>query len=102
VGMVKRIDAQHIGIAVRWKRKVYAAVYRHESLAPHPVVGSPALRLTKLDAFGSDALTYDLIRRCFEGRRFWTCECKPFRDKGTCKHIDACRQMGLLEDDRGH
>lgn len=94
-GMVKRIDSQHFAIAVQWKRKVYAAVYRHEALSPNPMVGHPAIRLTKLDTSGLDSRTYDLIRRCFRERWFWVCECWQFTRCGTCKHTDAAEALGL-------
>lgn len=81
---------------IRDPAKARTDVYSWTILDPDPEIGSPALRLTKAD--GSN---YDLIRRPWG----WDCECPDFKhrregkDKDGCKHIRACRAVGLLKEE---
>lgn len=88
-GKVKRLDAQHFAIVVRWGKRIVSQIYRHETLDPNPAIGSPALRLTK-----QDGSTYDVIRREFG----WDCECVRCVRFGQCKHLESLRLLGLLGD----
>lgn len=88
-GHVKRLDPHHFAIVVRWGKKIISQIYRHSTLDPDPAVGSPAIRLHKMD--GS---TYDLIRR----EHGWGCECPRFARYGKCKHLRACVKLGMIEE----
>jgi hypothetical protein len=92
-GKVKRLDENHFAIVVRWGKKIVSRIYRIETLDPNPAVGSPALRLTKL-ADGSTSESYDLIRR----EHGWDCECPRFVRYGKCKHLAACKALGLIQE----